>query len=106
MSSGPVIGVDAGGTKLLAGVVHEDLTVGHCVRRLWSGGDRAEVLDTMVEAVGAAGSGGGGGFGAGGGLRHPRSGGVRDGTVGLERPLAARRGAVPRRDGGAARAAG
>jgi glucokinase len=46
--------VDAGGTKLLAGVVHEDLTVDHRVRRLWSGGDRAEVLDTMVEAVGAA----------------------------------------------------
>src|SRR3954471_13057201 len=63
MSSGPVIGVDAGGTKLLAGGVHEDLTVGHCVRRLWSGGDRAEVLDTMVEAVGAAGSGRAVGFG-------------------------------------------
>jgi glucokinase len=54
MSPQPVIGVDAGGTKLLAGVVHEDLTVGHCVRRLWSGGDRAEVLDVMVEAVGQA----------------------------------------------------
>jgi glucokinase len=54
MSPEPVIGVDAGGTKLLAGVVHEDLTVGHSVRRLWSGGDRAEVLDTMVEAVSAA----------------------------------------------------
>jgi glucokinase len=54
MSTGPVIGVDAGGTKLLAGVVHEDLTVGHRVRRLWSGGDRAEVLDTMVEAVSEA----------------------------------------------------
>jgi glucokinase len=54
MSTGPVIGVDAGGTKLLAGVVHADLTVGHRVRRLWSGGDRAEVLDTMVEAVAEA----------------------------------------------------
>jgi glucokinase len=54
MSSGPVIGVDAGGTKLLAGVVHADLTVGHRVRRLWSGGDRAEVLNTMVEAVSEA----------------------------------------------------
>jgi glucokinase len=54
MSSGPVIGVDAGGTKLLAGVIQEDLTVDHRVRRLWSGGDRAEVLDTMVEAVSAA----------------------------------------------------
>ena len=59
MSSGPVIGVDAGGTKLLAGVVECDdaqgLTVGHRVRRLWGGGDRAEVLDTMVEAVLSAG---------------------------------------------------
>jgi glucokinase len=54
MSTGPVIGVDAGGTKLLVGVVHSDLTVGHRVRRLWSGGDRAEVLDTMVEAVSEA----------------------------------------------------
>ena len=63
MSSGPVIGVDAGGTKLLAGVVREDLTLGHCVRRLWSGGDRAEVLDTMVEAVAAAGEARAVGFG-------------------------------------------
>jgi glucokinase len=54
MSPAPVIGVDAGGTKLLAGVVHEDLAVGHRVRRLWSGGDRAEVLETMVEAVSEA----------------------------------------------------
>jgi glucokinase len=54
-----VIGVDAGGTKLLAGVVERDdaqgLTVGHRVRRLWGGGDRAEILDTMVEAVLSAG---------------------------------------------------
>jgi glucokinase len=63
MSPGPVIGVDAGGTKLLAGVISEDLTVGNRVRRLWGGGDRAEVLDTMVEAVGAAGSGVAVGFG-------------------------------------------
>src|SRR5438067_63405 len=54
MSSGPVIGVDAGGTKLLAGVVQADLTIGNRVRRLWSGGDHAEVLDTMVEAVSQA----------------------------------------------------
>jgi glucokinase len=54
MSPGPVIGVDAGGTKLLAGVVHADLAVGHRVRRLWSGGNRAEVLETMVEAVSEA----------------------------------------------------
>jgi glucokinase len=54
MSSGPVIGVDAGGTKLLAGVVHADLTVGHRVRRFWTGGDRTGVLETMVEAVSEA----------------------------------------------------
>jgi glucokinase len=54
MAPAPVIGVDAGGTKLLAGVVGEDLTVSHRVRRLWSGGDRAEVLATMVEAVSEA----------------------------------------------------
>src|SRR3954452_786996 len=54
MSLPPVIGADAGGTKLLAGVVHADLTVGHRVRRLWSGGDLAEVVETMVEAVSEA----------------------------------------------------
>src|SRR4051812_25680672 len=54
MSLRPVIGADAGGTKLLAGVVQADLTVGHRVRRLWSGGDRAEVVETMVEAVAEA----------------------------------------------------
>jgi glucokinase len=63
MSPGPVIGADAGGTKLLAGVISQDLTVGHRVRRLWGGGDRAEVLETMVEAVQAAGSGTAVGFG-------------------------------------------
>src|SRR3954471_11485903 len=80
MSRGPVIGVDAGGTKLLAGVVHADLAVGRRVRRLWSGGDRAEVLETMGEAVSEARAaapdvtaGGGGvpafvGFGGGGGI--------------------------------------
>src|SRR3954465_602029 len=58
MSAGPVSGVDAGGTKLLAGVVHADLAVGRRVRRLWSGGDRAEVLETMVEAGSEARGGG------------------------------------------------
>jgi glucokinase len=63
MSPGPVIGVDAGGTKLLAGVISEDLTVGNRVRRLWGGGDRAEILDIMVEAVRSAGSARAVGFG-------------------------------------------
>ncbi len=46
-----VIGIDAGGTKLLGGVVDEGLVVHHRVRRLWRGGDRAETLDIFVEAV-------------------------------------------------------
>jgi glucokinase len=46
-----VIGIDAGGTKLLGGVVDEDLVVHHRVHRTWRGGDRAETLDIMVESV-------------------------------------------------------
>src|SRR3954470_23261778 len=49
--SEPVIGVDAGGTKLLAGALAGDSEVHHRVYRLWGGGDRDEVLATMVEAV-------------------------------------------------------
>jgi glucokinase len=46
-----VIGIDAGGTKLLGGVVDEDLVVHHRVHRIWRGGDRAETLDIFVESV-------------------------------------------------------
>ena len=46
-----VIGVDAGGTKLLAGVIDEDLAVHHRVRRRWEEDDRSAVLEVMVEAV-------------------------------------------------------
>jgi glucokinase len=46
-----VIGVDAGGTKLLGGVVGEDLVVHHRVHRLWRGEDLSGLLGTMVEAV-------------------------------------------------------
>ena len=46
-----VIGIDAGGTKLLGGVVDEGLVVHHRVHRMWRGGDRAETLDIFVEAV-------------------------------------------------------
>lgn len=46
-----MIGFDAGGTKLLGGVVDADLRVHHRVHRLWRSGDRAETLDLMVEAV-------------------------------------------------------
>lgn len=55
MPSGRVIGVDAGGTKLLAGVVDAQLVVHERVRRVWTHGDqssdRRAVLDTMVEVV-------------------------------------------------------
>jgi glucokinase len=46
-----VIGIDAGGTKLLGGVVDEGLMVHHRVHRTWRGSDRAETLDIFVEAV-------------------------------------------------------
>jgi len=46
-----VIGIDAGGTKLLGGVVDEGLSVHHRVHRLWRGADRAETLDIFVAAV-------------------------------------------------------
>jgi glucokinase len=46
-----VIGIDAGGTKLLGGVVDEDLVVHHRVHRSWRGADRQETLDIMVGAV-------------------------------------------------------
>ena len=46
-----VIGVDAGGTKLLGGVVDEQLAVHNRVHRTWRGADRAETLDVFVAAV-------------------------------------------------------
>jgi glucokinase len=46
-----VIGIDAGGTKLLGGVVDEQLVVHHRVHRLWRGADRQETLDIFIEAV-------------------------------------------------------
>jgi glucokinase len=46
-----VIGIDAGGTKLLGGVVDEALVVHHRVHRVWRGADRQETLDIFLEAV-------------------------------------------------------
>ncbi|HEX2161007.1 MAG TPA: ROK family protein [Thermoleophilaceae bacterium] len=46
-----VIGIDAGGTKLLGGVVDEQLVVHHRVHRTWRGSDRAETLEIFVAAV-------------------------------------------------------
>ena len=76
-----VIGIDAGGTKLLGGVVDEGLVVHHRVHRTWRGADRAETLDIIVEAVeevrAAAPDV------AAVGLRHPGAGGVGDGRLAL-----------------------
>ena len=46
-----VIGIDAGGTKLLGGVVDQEMVVHHRVRRTWRGADRQETLDIFTEAV-------------------------------------------------------
>jgi glucokinase len=46
-----VIGIDAGGTKLLGGVVDEGLVVHNRVYRTWRGADRQQTLDVMLEAV-------------------------------------------------------
>jgi glucokinase len=46
-----VIGIDAGGTKLLGGVVDEAMVVHHRVHRFWRGGDREETLEIFVEAI-------------------------------------------------------
>lgn len=51
MAADSVIGVDLGGTKLLAGVVDSDLGVHHRSVRRARGADESEVLDTVVAAV-------------------------------------------------------
>ena len=51
MAARRVVGIDAGGTKLLGGVVDEGLAVHHRVHRLWRGEERQEVLDLFLEVV-------------------------------------------------------
>jgi len=51
MTARRVIGIDAGGTKLLGGVVDEQLTVHHRIYRQWRGVDRQEVLDVLVDVA-------------------------------------------------------
>jgi glucokinase len=51
MAARRVVGIDAGGTKLLGGVVDDQLTVHHRVHRLWRGEERQDVLDLFLEAV-------------------------------------------------------
>jgi glucokinase len=51
MSPECVIGVDLGGTKLLAGVVDADLNVHHRVHRLVHGLPQRELLEAIIEGV-------------------------------------------------------
>jgi len=51
VSTGCVIGVDLGGTKLLAGAVDPALNVHHRATRSSRGAGQAQVLDTVVDAV-------------------------------------------------------
>jgi glucokinase len=46
-----VIGIDAGGTKLLGGVVDDQMVVHHRVHRTWRGANRQETLDIFTDAV-------------------------------------------------------
>jgi glucokinase len=52
VSTGCVIGVDLGGTKLLAGAVDRELNVHHRATRAAKGADHHAVIDTVVAAVG------------------------------------------------------
>lgn len=45
------MGIDAGGTKLLSGVVDDAFAVHHRLHRVWRGTERQEVLDLFVEVV-------------------------------------------------------
>src|SRR2546423_125652 len=51
MPPGRVIGIDAGGTKLLGGVVDAGLVVHHRVHRHIQGLDQAQLVETIVDAV-------------------------------------------------------
>ncbi len=51
MAARRVIGVDVGGTKLLAGAVDSGLRVHHRAQRAVTGLDQSMLLDTMVDAV-------------------------------------------------------
>src|SRR5918998_5651056 len=51
MAARRVIGIDAGGTKLLGGVVDENLRVHARVHRLWAKYERGALLEKMLEEV-------------------------------------------------------
>ena len=73
-----VIGIDAGGTKLLGGVVDEGLVVHHRVHRTWRGADRAG--DARHLRRGRRGGARGGARGRRGGVWHPRARGCGAGA--------------------------
>jgi len=68
MPTGCVIGVDLGGTKVLAGAVDADLEVHHRAQRTVAGLSREALLDTVAEAVVEASEAVGGARGAGFGI--------------------------------------
>jgi len=68
MPTGCVIGVDLGGTKVLAGAVDADLEVHHRAQRSVAGLSREALLDTVAEAVIEASEAVGGARGAGFGI--------------------------------------
>ena len=98
-----VIGIDAGGTKLLGGVVDEQMVVHHRVHRTWRGADRQETLDIFTDAVEEVARPPRTSRRSASGSRRWWSGRRR---VALVEPPAARRRAVPRPDERAARPAG
>lgn len=51
MSNRRVIGIDLGGTKLIGGVVSEDLIVHHRAHRSSRGADQNEIVERLVEVV-------------------------------------------------------
>jgi len=68
MPTGCVIGVDLGGTKVLAGAVDADLEVHHRAQRSVAGLSREVLLDTVADAVVEASEAVGGARGAGFGI--------------------------------------
>ena len=54
MAGRRVVGIDAGGTKLLAGVVDDGLAVHHRLHHVWRGSERQDVIDLIIEVVGEA----------------------------------------------------
>lgn len=94
MATGCVIGVDLGGTKVLAGAVDADLEVHHRAQRTVAGLGREALLETVAEAINEASEAAGGARAVGMGIPSlmDRERGVAVSTVHLpivELPVAA-----------------